>query len=201
MLANETGDTALAAEAAQPLAYTFAAVGLWQADHGYRGALPTFMQFSCIRGFYSAAFETHNTLWSMHRVLQLSASLPAPMRLPAHVTEAMRTIVIPWGLGMLRYAYPDKLPSFVLAPLACPGGPGSCESYGNMSNDATVSIPVEVRRRLPPCLREPLHSVLLFCCGNSLRLSPRQDYWGGTVSHRCTFFQTHGILLALILTV
>ena len=99
MLANETGDTALAAEAAQPLAYTFAAVGLWQADHGYRGALPTFMQFSCIRGFYSAAFETHNTLWSMHRVLQASASLPAPLQLPADVTEAIRTIVIPWGAG------------------------------------------------------------------------------------------------------
>ena len=145
MLANATGDAALAAEAAQPLAYTFAAVGLWQADHGYRGALPTFMQLSCIRGFYSAAFETHNTLWSLHRVLQVSSSLPVPLQLPAHLTEAIRKIVIPWGLGTLRFAYPDKLPGFVLAPMACPGGPGSCESYGNMTNDASVSIPVEVR--------------------------------------------------------
>ena len=109
MLANATGDTVLAAEAAQPLAYTFAAVGLWQADHGYRGALPTFMQFSCIRGFYSAAFETHNTLWGLHRVLQASASLPAPLRLPAHVTDAIRTIVIPSFLAPL-YTQTEYLP-------------------------------------------------------------------------------------------
>ena len=63
--------------------------------------------------------------------------------LTAHVTGIIRAI-IPWALGTLRFAYPDRLPPFVLAPTACPGGPGSCASFGNMSNDAAVALPVGV---------------------------------------------------------
>ena len=146
--------------------------------------------------YCSAAFETHNTIFYLHRILELSASLPPELRLPgrqtvqsdkicrthlgafvrlelgarlgildgprdearffgwisladvwgiltAHVTSIIRTI-IPWALGTLRFAYPDRLPPFALAPTACPGGPGSCASFGNMSNDAAVALPVGV---------------------------------------------------------
>lgn len=137
-----------------------AAVGHWQSDHGYRAALPTFCQFSCIRGFYSAAFETQNTLWYLHQVLELSAALPASMRLPLHFTEMVRDALIPFGLGTLRAAYPDKIPSFVLSPLACPGGPGSCSSYGNMSNDGPL---LTVLRRLHACPPSSRVGCSLYC--------------------------------------
>ena len=82
MLANVTRDPTILTEAVWPLAYTLPSVALYQADSGYRAAVPTAMQMSCIRGYYSAAFETHNTIFYLHRILELSASLPPELRLP-----------------------------------------------------------------------------------------------------------------------
>ena len=68
------------------------------------------------------AFETHHTLHNMHRILQVSAALPASSQLPVHVTSILRS-VIRFGLGYSRFAYPDRLPAFTLSPIARPAGP------------------------------------------------------------------------------
>ena len=45
-LAEVTGDPTAAREAMRPLAYTLPSIALFQADHGFRAAVPTFMQVS-----------------------------------------------------------------------------------------------------------------------------------------------------------
>ena len=89
---------------------------------------------------YSAAFETHNTLHYLHEILQTAAALPAALQ-PALPTGVIHSIqaVIRFSLGQLRFAYPDKLPSMVLQPRACPAGPGSCPVF-NFSNDFSVHL-------------------------------------------------------------
>ena len=89
---------------------------------------------------YSAAFETHNTLHYLHEVLQTAAALPADMQ-PALPVDTIKA-VIRFSLGQLRFAYPDKLPSVVLHPLACPAGPGTCHTF-NFTNDFSVAVPIE----------------------------------------------------------
>ena len=37
--------------------------------------------------YCSAAFETHNTIFYLHRILELSASLPPELRLPGRQTS------------------------------------------------------------------------------------------------------------------
>ena len=54
MLAKVTGNASYAAEAQQPLAYTLTTIATYQASHGYREAVPTFMQISALRGGNSA---------------------------------------------------------------------------------------------------------------------------------------------------
>ena len=114
MLAKVTGNASYAAEAQQPLAYTLTTIATYQASHGYREAVPTFMQISALRGGNSAvrkprthapagsrtdgsdsrtvrdqAFETHHTLHNMHRILEVSAALPPSSQLPVHVTSIL----------------------------------------------------------------------------------------------------------------
>ena len=78
-----------------------------------------------MRGTYAAAFEGHQTLWYLDKLLRLSATLRPELRLPAHAVEVVRT-VLSYGLGNLRQAYPDKVPPVAWAATACPAGPGSC---------------------------------------------------------------------------
>ena len=145
LLANATTDPTEAAstarEAVQALAYTLPSIQLYQADHGYRAVVPTFMMVSAMRSAYSAAFETHNTLRYLHGLLQLSDTLPPALQLPAHVVSVVRTIIT-HALSVMRHAYPDKLPSFVMARTACPGGPRSCASF-SFDNNADAMVPVE----------------------------------------------------------
>lgn len=131
--------------ALQPLAYTLPSIGTYQADWGYRHAIPTFMQVSAMRSSYSAAFETHHTLHYLHRVLQVSASLPAVAQLPPHTVTIVKS-VIRFALGYSRYAYPDKFPAFILSPIARPAGPpgtkGGVDPF-NFTNDRSIAVPVE----------------------------------------------------------
>ena len=143
MLSNVTGNASFATEALQPLAYTLPSIGTYQAESGYRHALPTFMQVSAMRSAYSACFETHHTLHYLHRILQVSASLPDG--LPKHVVATVKT-VIKYALGYSRFAYPDKLPAFALSPIARPAGPPGTkhgEDFFNFTNDRSISVPVE----------------------------------------------------------
>ena len=144
-MSNVTGDPSYAAQAVQPIAYTLTSIGTYQATNGYRDAVPTFMLISAMRGSYSAAFETHQTLYYLHRIIQLSDQLAPSMALPPYVISTLRT-VIKFALGYSRFAYPDKLPAYVLSPIARPAGPPGTK-HGvdtfNFTNDGTVAVPVE----------------------------------------------------------
>ncbi len=131
--------------ALQPLAYTLPSIGTYQADWGYRHAIPTFMQVSAMRSAYSAAFETHHTLHYLHRILQVSASLATVAQLPSHTVRTVKS-VIRFALGYSRYSYPDKFPAFILSPIARPAGPpGTKDGVDpfNFTNDRTIAVPVE----------------------------------------------------------
>lgn len=112
LLANSTSNvteaTTIARTAVQALAYTLPSIQLYQSDHGYRAAVPTFMMINAMRGAYSAAFETHNSIRYMHELLQTSTALPPALQLPTDVVFIVRT-VITHALGIMRHAYPDKV--------------------------------------------------------------------------------------------
>ena len=55
MLSNVTRDARYAAESLQPLAYTLPSIGTYQANSGYRHAIPTFMQVPNRAGLSDAA--------------------------------------------------------------------------------------------------------------------------------------------------
>lgn len=112
LLANSTSDvteaTTIARTAVQAVAYTLPSIQLYQSDHGYRAAVPTFMMISAMRGAYSAAFETHNTIRYMHELLQISTALPSDLQLPTDVVCIVHTIIT-HALVIMRHAYPDKV--------------------------------------------------------------------------------------------
>ena len=141
MLGNATGNATTAQEAALPIAYMLPSLCTFQADHSFRSLAPVFMQVSAMRGAYSAAFETHHFLEATHKLLVFSAGLTPEYQLAPHVVGTLE-LILPFALGQMRYAYPDKIPALMFHTTACPAGPGTCSTF-NFSNDRGVMVPVE----------------------------------------------------------
>jgi hypothetical protein len=110
-LANLTGDHSLYAEALRAEASMLPWITNYQAMHGYRGAVPSFMGLSAMSSSYSAAFETHQSL----RYLDECLALAAP-HWPAAASRFFSE-VIKHASGVARASYPDRIPDWAFAPI------------------------------------------------------------------------------------
>jgi len=112
------------------LAYLLHQTWFYEADWGFATGYPTFFALSAMPGIYAAPLEQHLAASYVDEGLTLlGQNFPLPAR-------KLATAFVQHSIGVMRYAYPDKLPPGALAERAW-------LYLGGWSNDPSAPIPVE----------------------------------------------------------
>ena len=127
-LAHATKNGSYFAMSERPLSYTLAETTLFQADHGFRDGLPSFMALAAMSGTYVAGMEGHTSAWYVSEWLRVGGSALSP------AAVALGTAYAKYAGGVMRAAYPSGMPAAALAPWAYQTG---------APNNASIEIPVE----------------------------------------------------------
>ena len=78
-LAHATKNISYFAMSERPLSYTLAETTLFQADHGFRDGLPSFMALAAMSGTYVAGMEGHTSAWYVSEWLRVGGSALSPL--------------------------------------------------------------------------------------------------------------------------